>query len=65
MGAKQQTERENQDLLAAGFEMTGEEDDLWKNKDGVWFGRNAALQKARQTLLHTSNGTDVANEEVL
>ena len=37
------TERENRDLVAGGFESPGEEDDLW-SKDGVWFGRNAALQ---------------------
>jgi hypothetical protein len=38
------TERENRELVAAGFESPGEEDHLWR-KDGVWFGRNAALQK--------------------
>ncbi len=65
MSAKQQTERENQVLVAAGFETAGEEEDLWRNKDGVWYGRNAALQKARQTLLHTSTGRDAANGEVL
>ena len=37
------TERENRDLAAGGFESPGEEDDLW-SKDGVWFGRKAALQ---------------------
>jgi hypothetical protein len=37
------TERENRDLVAGGFESPGVEDDLW-SKDGVWFGRNAALQ---------------------
>ena len=41
------TERENRDLVAGGFESSGEEDDLW-TKDGVyWFGRNAALQNYR------------------
>jgi hypothetical protein len=57
MGAKQGTERENQLLVAAGYESTDQEDDLW-TKDGVWFGRNAALQSARQTL-RTSTGRDV------
>jgi hypothetical protein len=73
MGTKQRTEKkqrrvprqwgrdrvqstENQALLTTGFEPT-HEDDLWK-KDGVWFGRNAALQKARQAL-HANNGKDV------
>ena len=46
MGAKRGTERENQLLVAAGFESTDEEEDLW-NKEGVWYGRNAALQSAR------------------
>ncbi len=61
MGAKQATERENQVLVAAGFESTDEEDDLWI-KDGVWFGRNAGLQRARRAL-HTSTGRDVFDEE--
>jgi hypothetical protein len=39
-------ERENRDLVAGGFEAPGEEDALW-SKDGVWFGRNAALQNYR------------------
>ena len=73
MGAKQRTEKkqryvsrqrvrdrvqstENRALVATGFEPT-HKDDLWK-KDGVWFGRNAALQKARQAL-HANNGNDV------
>ena len=43
----QWTERENQALVAAGFESADEEDGLW-SKDGVWFGREAALQKALQ-----------------
>jgi hypothetical protein len=34
---------EEKALVAAGFETTDDEDDLWK-KDGVWFGRDAALQ---------------------
>jgi hypothetical protein len=41
---EQWTEGENRDLVAGGFDGLGEEDDLW-SKDGVWFGRNAALQK--------------------
>ena len=63
-GTRQRAERENQALIAAGFEPTEEEDDLWRSKDGVWFGRNAAMQSARQTL-HTSTGRDVFNEEVM
>ena len=35
MSAKQQTDRDNQMLSAAGFESTSEEDDLWRSKDGV------------------------------
>jgi hypothetical protein len=35
---------EEKALVAASFESTDDEDDLWK-KDGVWFGRNAALQQ--------------------
>ena len=61
MGAKRGTERENQLLVAAGFESTDEEEDLW-NKEGVWYGRNAALQSARHTLRATT-GTDVLDEE--
>jgi hypothetical protein len=57
MREKQRTERENQALIAAGFESTGEEDDLW-SKDGVWFGGNAALQSARRTL-RASTGREI------
>jgi hypothetical protein len=45
-GEEQWTESENQALVAEGFHSSGEEDDLW-SKDGVWFGRNAALQNLR------------------
>ena len=45
-GEEQWTEREDRDLVAGGFESPGEGDDLW-NKDGVWFGRRAALQNYR------------------
>ncbi len=61
MRANQQTERENQVLVGAGFGPTGQEDDLW-SKDGVWFGRNAALQSARRTL-RTQTGSNVFDEE--
>ena len=61
MGAKEETERENQILVAAGFESTDEEDDVWI-KDGVWYGRKAALQSAGQTL-RESTGRDVFDEE--
>ena len=40
------TAGEDRDLVAGGFESPGEEDDLW-SKDGVWFGRSAALQNYR------------------
>ncbi len=40
------TERENRDLVAGGFESSEDEDDLW-SKDGVWFGRIAAVQNLR------------------
>jgi hypothetical protein len=43
---------EEKALEAAGFESTEDEDDLWK-KDGVCFGRTAALQ-------HNSVATQVA-----
>jgi hypothetical protein len=62
MRAKQVTERENQLLVAAGFESTDEEDDVWRSKDGVWYGRKAALQSAGQTL-RESTGRDVFDEE--
>jgi hypothetical protein len=39
-------EGEDRDLVAGGFDRSGEEDGLW-SKDGVWFGRNAALQNCR------------------
>ncbi len=61
MGPKQGTKRENQLLVAAGFESTDEEEALWI-KDGVWYGRNAALQSARRTLRATT-GRDVFDEE--
>ena len=61
MGAKQRTERENQLLVAAGFESTDEEEDLW-SKDGVWYGRNAVLQSAQRTLC-TSIDREVFDEE--
>ena len=61
MGAIQETERENQLLVAAGFESTDEEEDLW-SKDGVWYGRNAALQSAQRTL-RASIGREVFDEE--
>jgi hypothetical protein len=41
--------REDFALVAAGFEPTEEEGTLWR-KDGVWFGKEAALQSARKEL---------------
>jgi hypothetical protein len=59
----QWVQRENRTLLTAGFEPTDiEKSDLWL-KDGVWFGRKAALQRARQTLSTTSSDVDVYNEQ--
>ncbi len=64
MGAKQRTERENQILVAAGFESTDEEDDLW-TKDGVyWFGRKAALQSVRRTVCGITR-KEVCDEKLL
>ena len=45
-GEEQWTEGEDRDLVAGGFDRSGEEDGLW-SKDGVWFGKNAALQNCR------------------
>jgi hypothetical protein len=45
-------EREDFALVAAGFEPTEEEGTLWR-KDGVLFGREAALQRARKDLSDT------------
>ena len=42
-------DREDFALVAAGFEPTEEEGTLWR-RDGVWFGREAALQSARKVL---------------
>jgi hypothetical protein len=39
------TERENQALVAAGFESTTQEDDHLWSKDGIYYGRKAALQE--------------------
>ena len=44
-GYKRLRERENSTLLRAGFEPVG--DNLWK-REGVIFGREAALQYARR-----------------
>jgi hypothetical protein len=46
-------DRENFALVAAGFE-PNEEGTMWR-KDGVWFGREAALHSARKQL--TENTT--------
>ena len=57
------TERENRDLVGGGFETSGEEDDLW-SKDGVWFGRRAALQNLGYTSHpSTAKDKDVSDEE--
>jgi len=45
-------DREDFALVAAGFEPTEEEGTLWR-RDGVWFGREAALQSARKDLSDT------------
>ena len=51
--AQQRIERENKTLFAAGFEPEDGRNVLWR-KDGRWFGRTAALQKA-QRIMHESN----------
>jgi hypothetical protein len=63
LGAGQWAESENQALVAAGFALMNEEYNLW-SKDGVLFGRKAALQAAGQAL-HPSSAKDkdVFNEE--
>jgi hypothetical protein len=53
---------EEKALDAAGFESTEDEDDLWK-KDGVWFGRNAALQHRRK--VDATNGKIIVSREPL
>ncbi len=60
-GEEQWTDSENRNLVAGGFDRSGEEDDLW-SKDGVWYGRNAALQSARRTL-RASTGRNVFDED--
>jgi hypothetical protein len=63
LGAGQWAESENQALVASGFESTDKDNNLW-NKDGVLFGRRAALQSAGQ-VMHPSSAKDkdVFNEE--
>jgi hypothetical protein len=64
LGVEEQwAQRENQALFAAGFEPTDiEKSALWI-KDGVWYGRNAALQRVRQTLSMESTDGEVYNEQ--
>jgi hypothetical protein len=51
----QWTESEDQALVASGFERQHDQEaDLW-SKDGVWYGRNAALQKLGQKPLASSS----------
>ena len=45
LGAGQWAESENRVLVATGFALTHEETDLW-SKDGVLYGRKAALESA-------------------
>jgi hypothetical protein len=45
LGAGRWAESEKQALVAAGFVLMNEKDDLW-SKDGVLFGRKAALDSA-------------------
>ena len=56
LGAGQWAENENQALVTAGFALTNEEYDLW-SKDGVLFGRKAALQSAGLAL-HPSSANE-------
>jgi hypothetical protein len=60
---EQWSERENQDLVAEGFLPSGEEDDLW-SKDGVWFGRKAALQSASKQLRAGARSMTRPNEKM-
>ena len=62
LGAGQWAESENRALVAAGFRLTHEEADLW-SKDGVSFGRKAALQSAGQPVHpNTAKDKDGFNE---
>jgi hypothetical protein len=63
LGAGRWAESENQALVAAGFALMYEKDDLW-SKDGVLFGRKAALASAGSPLYtSTAKDKDVFNEE--
>ena len=48
LGADKLRKREDSVLLAEGFEAAGA--DLWR-RDGIYFGREAALQEAHSSLL--------------
>ena len=61
-GAPQQRiEQEKRALLAAGFEPDKQGSNLWR-KEGVWFGRKAALQKVGATLVTNAEGNDSARQ---
>jgi hypothetical protein len=60
LGAGQWAQSENQALVVAGFALMHEEADLW-SKDGVLFGRKAALESAE---LPMQPNTARAAEEV-
>lgn len=50
-------DREDFALIAAGFEPVDKEGTLWK-KDGVCFGREAALQSSRKELAEYISAKD-------
>ena len=56
-------DREDLALVAAGFEPTEEEGTLWR-KDGVWFGRQAALQSASKELRGGARTMTRPNEQM-
>ena len=47
-GVDKLRKREDSLLLAEGFEAAG--GDLWRRRDGIYFGREAALQEAHSSL---------------
>ena len=47
-GVAKLRKREDSVLLAEGFEPAG--GDLWRRRDGIYFGREAALQEAQSSI---------------
>jgi hypothetical protein len=48
--AKKKIEQENRVLLAAGFQPEDEGKNVLWRKNGMWFGRTAALQTAMRVM---------------